>query len=143
MQQHAHLLPADPLETFGVRKWSVLANQTAVMTSDAYLHSLIKSISVDQIRSMRAPITDNVVNRFTVADEESHDDLVAFVVDHMLKHGRGLPKAGPNIPKDFVQFYPWYERPTDVRSLPDPSQAARRRRHRWHHRTTNNVSRPG
>lgn len=140
LQQHAHLIPADPLETFGVREWSVLANQTAVMTSDAYLHSLIKSISVDQIRSMRAPITDKVVNRFTVADEESHDDLVAFVVDHMLRHGRGLPKAGPNIPEDFVQYYPWYDRPTDVRSLTDPLQAARRRRHRWHHRTTNKSS---
>lgn len=91
---------------FGKRKWSLLLNQTAVMTSDTYLMDALGNVSDADVKEMRAAITDAVAERITFHQYANDDDALGFAIQHMLRKGKGLPAEGPEIPEDFVEFYP-------------------------------------
>ena len=106
-----HLLPADPAASsssqFGKRKWSMLMNQTAVMSTTSYLIDALDSISEEEVAEMRAAITDAVARRVTFSPKATNDDALAFVINHILRKGRGLPAGdGPSTPEGFQVWYP-------------------------------------
>ena len=92
--------------TFGKRKWSMLLNQTAVMTSETYMIDALNSITEDEVAEMRGTITDTVARRITYSPRARDDDALAFAINHMLHKGRGMPTNGPTIPADFKLWYP-------------------------------------
>ena len=87
---------------FGRRRWSVLLNQTAVMTSDTYLVDELSRITPEQIKEMRDTVTEAVAKRLHFSVKESKTDALAVVIEHMLRKGKGMPTDGPNIPEDFI-----------------------------------------
>ena len=104
LQQHSHLLPADPLDApgFGLKRWAVLVNQTAVMTDDTHLASVLAGVGDADVRRLRAEITREVVDRFSFDEEQSHpSDVLSYMVDTMLNVNKGpLPEHGPTLPAD-------------------------------------------
>jgi hypothetical protein len=91
---------------FGRRRWSVLLNQTAVMTSDTYLVDELSKITPEQIKEMRDTVTEAVAKRLHFSVKESKTDALAVVIEHMLRKGKGMPTDGPTIPEDFIEYYP-------------------------------------
>jgi len=90
LQSHRGWLPPDDGLSFGVRTWAVLLNQTAVMTSDTYLHRALDAISATQLRSMRAAVRP-YLRRMSYDLAEASDDALALTVEHMLLQRRGAP----------------------------------------------------
>ena len=123
---HAGFLPADDGNGFGVRKWAVLLNQTAVMTNSTYLSAELNAISDAQIREMRAAVRP-YLSRMRYDLAVSDDDALAHTVKHMLYRWRGAPSGHSGFPQTFstvcLDCAPPFLRLTDPDELTQMSEA--------------------
>eukprot|EP00966_Prymnesium_polylepis_P031285 727498-Prymnesium_polylepis.1 len=108
LESHAHLLPPEHADGFGPRRWSVLLNQTAVMTSSTYLAHALGNITDAQIDAMRAAVAP-LVQRITfdearpagaLGEVDAAEDLVQAVLQR--RHGG----KARELPSGYVQFFP-------------------------------------
>ena len=113
LQSHSHLLPPDPGRGFGVRRWSVLLNQTAVMTSPHYLANTLSTITEQQIAHMRAAVRPYIArNTFNELDwRPGQSDAAELVLQHVLqaRGGAPLPSPKPALPANYRPYFPEVE----------------------------------
>lgn len=110
LQSHRGWLPPDDSLTFGVRAWSVLLNQTAVMTDSSYLHRALDAVSDEQLRAMRASVRP-YLRRMSYELADADDDALALTVEHMLQQQKGGPRRFARQPSsaDYRTVCPWCE----------------------------------
>jgi len=124
LQSHAgQFLPEDPGMGFGVRKFSVLLNQTAVMTNDNYLAATLSSITPAQMRAMRLAVRPYLqAATFAELDWRMGElDAGEFVIRHVVGKFKGAPtpkewkfdpeewgawNASLGLPGDFAAYFP-------------------------------------
>ena len=107
LHSHAHLLPAPDVPNFGVQRWSVLLNQTAVMQSAAHVHEVLAAIDDATLHAMRRTIA-GLIPHISFAGEAAEDDALATIVRHMTSQRGGIPESGPPIPPHFrAEFVGW------------------------------------
>ena len=100
LESHNGWLPADDEPVFGARRWAVLLNQTAVMTSDTYLRVALAAISDEKIAAMRAEMRP-FLRRISYSATGADDDALAHTINHMLQGRKGSPEEGPALPTGF------------------------------------------
>lgn len=117
---NSYFLPRDTAPHFGVRKWSVLLNQTEVMRSDGYVADALNSITEAQLLGIRRRIRryalrmswfPNATARaeaqaWLASDDVLPGDALSFVVSHILKRQRGAPlQTSQRVPSDYALDY--------------------------------------
>ena len=100
LASHRGWLPPDDSRAFGVRAWSVLLNQTEVMTSDSYLVDALDAVSDEQLHAMRAAVRP-YLKGMSYATSATEGDAVDRTVEMMLKHTKGGPQAVSSPPAHF------------------------------------------
>jgi hypothetical protein len=92
-----HFLGRDSGHGFGVRRWSVLANETAVHTDSTYLASLLKTVDRGQLQRLRMKVVSlrKYIRDFGVGLNESLDSggLLSVVANIVIWSGKSSESA--------------------------------------------------